>query len=595
MTTRAPSLAARFSARGGAARFLPRLLLALAALALGGLAAGAPSRARADDLSFELPVFGQTTFSMTSTTTLRYRGNNYDFNRYDDDFGSLYQRFDLALQGDELRLEVRIDAFVPTTLFEGPTNADGLPAGRQCPPGEEVNCYVSWDVRPERMALRWEHEEWLIEAGDSQLVLGRGLALAFRKVDLLAVDNALRGGHVRFDGSNVDFQLHFGLANPQNQDPITLRILPEPDDLVLAGEGEITIPGDVPITIGVHGDRVWFANDESPFTSRAVDVAGWSVEAPSLLDGRLALYAEANGLRRTYDFADAQHAEFGRAVYASAQIQGDELTVLMEWADYDHYLVATSDTEPQAQRIYSAVPTLEYEGPQLLRGVSNRRGGSVRIDYAFLPGPWSFSVNETLYGFGEAELDAWSGTLVSHTWATLARRQEYGDDVVWSLNLVLGYRNESFLHDYDTFASTGELDRRMVHGQVETTIGSGEHSFDVSADHRVETWYLGFGQYRDFQVGGASVTYSWGVPLAITLGLRWSDFRPDELMMRNTRDYNFLGGPFYPSLEARWSFDPGTFLKVFVGQTPGGQICSGGVCRTVPAFEGVMLQFVGRL
>src|SRR5207342_159125 len=30
------------------------------------------------DGSFDLPVFGRTTFSMTSTTTARYRGNNYN-------------------------------------------------------------------------------------------------------------------------------------------------------------------------------------------------------------------------------------------------------------------------------------------------------------------------------------------------------------------------------------------------------------------------------------------------------------------------------------------------------------------------------------
>ncbi|MDQ3031399.1 MAG: hypothetical protein M3Y87_03210 [Myxococcota bacterium] len=573
MRARAPALAAGW---GGAACLLFGIGSALV-----------PSSASADDLSFELPVFGETTFTMTSTTTLRYRGNNYDANPYDDDFGSLAQRFDLALQGDELRLEVRVDAFLPTTLFEAV----------RCPPGEEERCYIAWDVRPERMALRWVHEEWLVEAGDSQLVLGRGLALAFRKVDLLAVDNALRGGHVRYDSSSVDFQLHFGLANPQNQDPITLGIIQDPEDLVIAGEVELTIPGTTPLTIGVHGDRVWFVDDDrSPFTQRSVDVVGWSVEAASLLDGRLSMYGEANALRRTYQLDDQALREFGTAVYASAQLQGDELTVMLEWADYDQYLVAPQNNEPQAHRIYSAVPTLEYEGPQLLRGVGNRRGGAVRVDYAFLPGPWSFSVNEALYGFDEHGRDAWDGILASHTWLGLAKRQEFGDEYVWSLNAVVGFRNETLLHDPDDARiGDGELERRMVHGQIEVTIGSGEHSIDISADHRVETWYLGFGMYRDFQVGGASITYSLGVPFAITLALRWSDFQLSELNRRNMVDYNILGGEFYPSIEVRYSFDPGTFLRAFVGQTPGGQICSGGVCRTVPAYEGFLLQFVARL
>ena len=99
----------------------------------------------------------------------------------------------------------------------------------------------------------------------------------------------------------------------------------------------------------------------------------------------------------------------------------------------------------------------------------------------------------------------------------------------------------------------------------------------------------------DFQIGGASVTYTFGVPLTLALSLRWTDFQEGEVQRRGMKEYNFLGGEFYPSLEARWTFEPGTYLGAFVGQTPGGQLCSGGVCRDVPTFEGIRLSFVGRL
>lgn len=560
--------------------------LLVAALAIGSLGVRA---ARADAPELDLPVFGRSTFSMTSMTTLRYRGSNYDPNPHDDDFGSLAQRFDLALQGDELRLEVRVDGFLPTTTFE--------PV--RCPPEEESLCRIAWDLRPERMTLRWEHERWLVELGDSQLVLGRGIALAFRKVDLLAIDTALRGAHVRYDGEVLDVRLHGGVANPQNQDPITLEIRPEPLDVVVGGQVGITLPGPTPIAIAGHAARLWPENDPGGIVGlddRTIDVAGWSLEASALADGRLTLYAEADGLRRQWRLASELEQDFGRAVYASAQMNGDELTVLLEWAEYRNFLVASSIAEGVESRIYGAPPPIEYEGPQQVRALGNRRGGSVRVDDAFLPGPWSVSVNESLYGFAEeAGRDPWDGVLVSHTWATLARRQEYGEPIVWSLNLVGGYRRETLLYDptpgIGTDVGAGGLDREMIHAQAEATIGSGEHSFDLSADHRSETWRT-FGGHRRFEVGGASITYSWGVPLTCTIGLRWSDFRPDERMRREERDYNVLGGP---SLEARWSFDPGTFLRLFAGQTPGGQICSGGVCRTVPAFEGFLLQFVGRL
>ena len=49
--------------------------------------------------------------------------------------------------------------------------------------------------------------------------------MAFRKVDLLGIDNALRGGHVRYTGSSFRFGLHGGIVNPQNVDPIDLSII----------------------------------------------------------------------------------------------------------------------------------------------------------------------------------------------------------------------------------------------------------------------------------------------------------------------------------------------------------------------------------
>ena len=56
-----------------------------------------------------------------------------------------------------------------------------------------------------------------------------------------------------------------------------------------------------------------------------------------------------------------------------------------------------------------------------------------------------------------------------------------------------------------------------------------------------------------------------------------------------------MGGGYYPSVEFKWILSPGTFASVFAGATPGGRLCSGGVCRDVPPFEGISLQFVGRL
>ena len=558
-----------------------------AALAVGIVVSGTGVVRAQDDLSFELPLIGRTTFSLTNTTLIRFRGTNYDANLFDDDFGSLYERLNFSFQADEWRAEGRIDAFVPTTVFvDSPCTIDG-----------DMRCYLEWDLRPERIAVRWEHDGWIVEGGDSQIVIGRGIALSFRKVDLLGIDNALRGGHVRYSGESFRFGLHGGVANPQNQDPITLAIIREPEDVVAGANIGLTLPGTTPLSLGGHAVRVVFADDmDSLFTSRSVDVVGASVEMPALADGALAIYAEANGMRRSFRLIDDARTQGGRAMYGSVQLQLESLTLLVEWKDYTNYLVAPSITEPNLWRIYNASPPVELDGPQRLRGIGNQRGGGVRMDYAFLPGPWSFSLNTVLYGFNEEpNLDAWDGVLVSHSWATLRKRQEYGGDVNFSVDFTGGARFETFLHDsaIGDFVS-GQLDRWMIHGRLEITLGSGEHSFDLVVDHRHERETIG-GQPREFQIGGASLTYSFGVPLTLAIGFRWTDFEAGVVAARAASEYNFLGGELYPSLEVRYTFTPGTYLGLFAGQTPGGQICSGGVCRDVPTFEGFRLSFVGRL
>lgn len=603
----------------GARVWAPPTLLG-ATLAIASLAGAPLERASADDTSFELPVFGETTFSMTSSTTARYRGQNYDLNLFDDDFFAAEQRFDLALQGDELRLEVRVDAFVPFGLGRTVSPPVGAPielsawaasqAEYGCIESRVESCYLTWDARPERIALRYHHDDWTLDLGDAQLVLGRGVALSFRKVDVVGIDTALRGAHVGFDDGHFRFRLHAGLANPQNQDPITLRIFQDPADVVAAGTVGLTFgPGDA-FAVSGHAVHVSFEEQGRDFFfhaselvyDRSVDVIGWTFEAPALADGALALYAEANALRRSISTPTPdgglgpERHEFGRGVYASAQLALDDLTLLLEWKDYTNFLVAPSTLEGDPWRIYSAAPLLELDGPQRLRAIGNQRGGSLRVDYAFSPGPWQASINASIFGLHEnPNLDPWDGILVSHAWLTVQRRQEYGEDPTWSASLTAGYREESLLHDVEgTGRHVGDMDRRIIHGQIDATIGSGEHSLELSVDHRYEQ-EVPFDAVREFQVGGVSATYTYDIHLALALTLRWSDYKSGENAQRALRDYNFMGGMFYPSLEVRWNFDPGTFLKLFLGSTPGGTLCSGGVCREVPPYEGAILQFVARI
>jgi hypothetical protein len=51
----------------------------------------------------------------------------------------------------------------------------------------------------------------------------------------------------------------------------------------------------------------------------------------------------------------------------------------------------------------------------------------------------------------------------------------------------------------------------------------------------------------------------------------------------------------YPAGEVRYMFIPGSTVRLFGGMTPGGRLCTGGVCRDVPPFQGAIAEVVLRI
>ena len=164
--------------------------------------------------------------------------------------------------------------------------------------------------------------------------------------------------------------------------------------------------------------------------------------------------------------------------------------------------------------------------------------------------------------------------LVTHGWLGLHKLSE-GD---FSVDVIGGYRRETQLH-----TDAGAFYREALHGKVDFGVAFGEHSFELSLDQR---WDRRVERMDLISRGGVSLTYSLGIQLAITGTLRWDNYNAANLRSMHE---------FYPSVEVKWTFSAGNFVSAFFGATPGGVLCSGGVCRDVPLFEGGMLQLVLRL
>jgi len=640
-----------------------------------------PRTALAQGLVARLPGLGPTAFTFTNTSLLRYRGSNFDLNVHDDRFGSFTERLDIAATAAPWRLYLRVDGFSP------------FGHDRSCTEDEVSLCYLRSNYRPgsydnlgtslpERLSLRYQRGDITAEVGDFYQVFGRGLSLAFRKVDPIGLDTTLRGGRLEIDRGRLTARGFAGLSNPQNLDPISLSIFDDPGDLLVGGSVSARVGPDEDIELSGHAVHTGFAALTDQQRQDDVDIAGWRVELPSLLDGALTLYGEMNILRRASRLGRASQDDSlpvsrttnGRGIYVAAQLTRGRFTVLAEWKDYTHYLLAPTEASNSAPRdvarVYSAAPSLERDDQRIFTN-ANTRGGRVRVDYTVAPSPWIFTFNSVMYGWAETadslgnELDPWDpshGLITSHTYLAVRRRGRPaprpaatptagGDSSApargaaaapaasaggvvpaaaglggasvtrvarGDFNLVasVGYRRE-FYAGSDRMSGAlppqwqaGDVKHESVQADFDIALPVGANdSLELRVDHRFERNYtaealtgFNWNQLVTGSRGGVSLSWSHGLPLVVSASLRW-DNTTRPVGQRGLGDDSFgvvgAGVPLlpvlFPSAEVRWNFTLSNFVRVFGGMTPGGRVCSGGVCRDVPLFQGAIAELVLRI
>ena len=539
----------------------------------------------ADEAAEDETFWDRLTFSVTSTTVGQYRFDNFDTFAHNDDYLSFWERLEMAAQADDLRVTARIDAFL--ALLED-----------DCPEALDRDDCVRDDLRLERFTAHWEHEGLKLDAVDSYAVFGRGVALSMRRVDILGIDNSLRGGQVAYDRHGLFIRALGGAANPQNLDPQTLTIRrvprdrlrrgvfsdPELRDWVAGGELGVRMGPDDTVELALHSQRVWFARNETLSEDTTVDVHGFHLNAPTILGGKFAFYGEANFLQRDREsdlLGDRNDTGYG--IYATAQASVDSFSVLLEWKDYSNYLVAETNLTGESHRIYSAAPTLERD-QERPRALHNARGGRIQVDYGFQPGPWSLSGNFLMYGHAEdVEDDPFDGILVTHGYARLQKvpDEDLGpDELGWTMDFVAGARRESYLHDPSGDPGRWDLDWRVLHMQLDLGLVKGKHSLELTFIHRDER--LRNFSLVNYERGTLSLTWSYAGKIRISPVLNWNTEQADNPSL-------------YPGGEVRVDFLDGSFVRLFGGRTPGGRICSGGVCRDVPPFEGLLAEVVLRI
>ncbi|MCA9513317.1 MAG: hypothetical protein KC635_00085 [Myxococcales bacterium] len=547
---------------------------ALGACALAAGVVAAPGAARALDFKLgDTPVYLDLTESLI-----------LDWNSFLDDpqivadadkenIVDLRNRLNVRLRADWLTFGMRLDV----AWFPNP------PAN----PGQ-ASQYRD-DVRPEELFLTARLGDLTLTLGDDYLSFGRGLALSLRKFDELGFATSLRGVHAQWRGDWLKARVSAGLTNVVNVDTVEQKLVPDPNDLIVAARVEAT-PFEG-LGVGVHAVDVERRHsdardaiagtltgddDTGPINSTRFlrsTVVGGNVELPSLAGGKLSIYAETDWLfgseeRVTASGNKAQDTD-GFALYGQVQAFLEPLTILAEFKHYVRFELE-STLHPDTASVQGITQQFSYIVPPTLERIDQRiaqnsdvTGGHLRVDYA-VPGTGdSFFLSGAFFVDAPAANDT---TL--HVYGGFEHTGERGNRLL----MQAGYRREE--------APDDDLIRlRMIH-------------FDLDVFQVLNEWadlQLHWShEFRDTNIGAPSLqdTYIEGTSyVSLNLPPRWSltaqvEYRTDV----TTDDPLFLGG------FVQYFFTPASFVRVFAGRSKGGLKCSGGVCRIFPNFEGVRLE-----
>jgi hypothetical protein len=474
---------------------------------------------------------------LMNTLVLEYRGDNGNDIETDDDYGVGLNKLYLDGETGDTSLSLQVDAVY---FSDRPDLLPGV--------GTQDSSYSN-DARLERITLRHSLGDTNLLLGDTHMQLGRGIALSLRKVDELGLDQAVRGGSVGWEGELATARAFAGWTNIANLDGVTQKHLEDPNDLLL---GASTIFHVGIADVSVHGLylKPRIPTLEGHDQDQTV-LGGGYVDLP--LFSRLSLYAE--GAIEQYRIATSE--EIGSALYASADMDLELVSLLVEGVWLDKFQVAGSyDETLQRRNTYNQPPTLERFDQEVLDN-QDVRGGRAKVSRSFLEGSLVLHVNG-LY-------------------------RQYGPDTA-AVDAVHGYGGFEFTYGTSRwFASSGyreelqrgEVIKTMVHGESDwvQSLGAG-HSFQLTVAHESRTF-----QARPYVRGTTLVGFDRSDLGALMLEVGYDTFNEKTQQL------------FFAGIAAWRSYDWLT-MRAVLGSQRGGIKCIGGVCRDFPAFSGGRLEAV---
>lgn len=386
----------------------------------------------------------------------------------------------------------------------------------------------------EKKLFTWESRDWNVQLGDSYQELGRGIALALYRDEVFGIDSTLEGAAVRYQSDVVRTSVFAGRIHPWQSpvalNPVTIDL--EGRMLVLAGTS-VGVTTDIG-KFSVHTTGTFNRDEETRQFDRHWHTVGAVASIEGLIEG-VDLYAESNLLMPS-STAEGQ-SDLGYGSYAALSYALPGWRVQVEAKDYRSYYYE-----------FSRPPTLEED---VVETLNTQDVTAARLALSRSYGSNNTATASLLYG-SDRMVDA---TLYHGTLGTKIRLAPKID-----LETKVGYR--SITEQTHLAHGAAKLQFKTFPGQ----------SFEVGYRKQRNETNLSFLPTLDDR-NYFDATYVFSQAWSITLGYESVPSNLEEV------GQNF----FNVGLRARADALQG---RAFVGQTSGGTICSGGICRQVPSYSG---------
>jgi hypothetical protein len=462
-------------------------------------------------------------------------------------------------------------------------------------------------VRPEKVYLRYVSRSVDISVGDYYAAFGRGIVLSFVKQPEIDSDNSLLGARVDVRTKPLDFTVLGGISNPQEVSmELRNRGIDKTEWTAIAGASVKLRPAKG-LTLTAHG--VGYNLQETP--SGAV---GGTFGANGL-GGVVDLFAEGDAFLYGYENRDEALANGlpgnGYAIYASGTAYAGPLTLLLEFKRYKdaqrtEHLVRGGPIIPLQ---FTKPPSLEHEA-----SITEDINGSVQsndITGWRLQGElWFLSTDTTLTAAFANSVDnephpPFSTQREVTIHPTLALEQPiHTEKVDLHLKGDIGYRHDFPLRSVDGDPDDWLRNTGMLHYRADIGVTFGKHAIELVSTYRRHSitleseacWTRNDKEFCDKDDGWIA----WENALSYTLMGKYTvalhvDYTDDPIV-QSLANGGAIGNLWYDEDFVASAYVGGELILkpisnleiyVFWGSQKSGIVCTGGACRTVPAFTGV--------